>query len=361
MAIIKSGASTDTWTVDPTSKAGRITVYDAEGHEIESVIDAEGGYHLGVSVQQDVRADTANSTTANIASSATWTGTGVTSLGVAAVQINLFINQPVTVYVDQSMDGVNWDITDSWSVPASTGNSRTIQTTASYYRVRVTNNGGSGSTVTRVQTAICPIIEALPRALSSGGNLRTTIAAEWQDTSTVTGLYVASTFRTLGAASSPQNIFTIENPAASTKNVVVRDLTFTSDSTAALLTLSQQIITSKPNSLPTGGTTLTTVKYRSSYASAAAICRGGTASDGGGATAITATAGSAIHQVFVDRPATNVGWILHPTYRLLPDLGADLRQFILAPGESILVQGVTSIAATTHMIVNCSWTEYQAL
>lgn len=32
MAIIKSGASTDQWTVDPTSKAGRITLYDTLGN-----------------------------------------------------------------------------------------------------------------------------------------------------------------------------------------------------------------------------------------------------------------------------------------------------------------------------------------
>jgi len=32
MSIIKSGASSDQWTIDPTSKAGRITLYDAAGN-----------------------------------------------------------------------------------------------------------------------------------------------------------------------------------------------------------------------------------------------------------------------------------------------------------------------------------------
>lgn len=31
MAVIKSGASSDQWTVDPTSKAGRVTLYNADG------------------------------------------------------------------------------------------------------------------------------------------------------------------------------------------------------------------------------------------------------------------------------------------------------------------------------------------
>lgn len=32
-AIIKSGASTDNWTIDPTSKAGRVTLYDSAGRQ----------------------------------------------------------------------------------------------------------------------------------------------------------------------------------------------------------------------------------------------------------------------------------------------------------------------------------------
>lgn len=34
---VKSGASADLWTIDPTSKAGRVTLYDAAGNEIHPV------------------------------------------------------------------------------------------------------------------------------------------------------------------------------------------------------------------------------------------------------------------------------------------------------------------------------------
>jgi hypothetical protein len=37
MATIKSGATTDQWTIDPTSKAGRVTLYDASGNLITSL------------------------------------------------------------------------------------------------------------------------------------------------------------------------------------------------------------------------------------------------------------------------------------------------------------------------------------
>lgn len=34
MAVIKSGSSTDQWTIDPASKAGRVSLYDASGNLI---------------------------------------------------------------------------------------------------------------------------------------------------------------------------------------------------------------------------------------------------------------------------------------------------------------------------------------
>lgn len=363
MAVIQSGATTDLLTVDPTSKAARATLYDSGGNAFESVANNTARY-LAVAAIQDVHVSTPNSSVAAIASGVTWNaaGSGESTLGVAGIQVNTFIDRPHTVTVEQSMDQTNWDTPGvSWDVPANFVMAHTVQATSSYVRVKVKNNGGTTSTVTRIQTALCPIVEALPPSLSSGGNLRCTISAEWQNPRSVTGLYSCSTFRTLGTAASPQYIFTLENPAASTKNVVVRDLTIISDSTALLATVAPQVLCSRPAVLPTGGTALASVPWRSGYVAAGAIARGGTASDGGGATAITVTAGSTIYQQFVDRQVTTVGNIVHPAYPVLPPVGVDLRQQILAPGESILVSTVTAAAATTHFIVNCSWTEYQAL
>lgn len=353
-------ASILNWIVSAVSGAGRMELVDASGNKIETVTD-HGDQYLGVAARQDVHVDADNSSTANIAAGATWSGVSASTLGVAGIQVNTFVDQPHTVYVDQSPDGTHWDITDSYNVPASFGMSHPFQATASYVRVRVKNLGGSDSTVTRIQTALCPIVEAVPRALTAGGNLRVSISAPWQNDRTVTGLYTCSTFATIGTAATPQYLFTLENPAASTKNVVVRDLSVSSDSTAALTTAAPIANTSRPAVLPTGGTELTAVKLQTSYATPVAIARGGTASDGGGATAITVTAGTSIYRKLMDRQATAVGLIAHPDYPLLPPLGADLRQQILVPGESILVHLLTASAATTSYIVNCTWTEYQAL
>jgi hypothetical protein len=362
MAIIRSGNSTDELTVDATSKAARMTVYDTAGHAIEVVQGADGEYYLCTAIQQEVVTSTLNSHSGSIAGSAYWEGTSETTLGFAGIQVNTFISKPHTVTLYQSMDGSNWDILDSWTEPANYGTARTVQATAAYYKVRVLNLTAAEATAARIQTCLCPVVEALPRALTNGGNLRVSIAAEWQSARRTLGLYTVSTFRTLGAAGATQNLFTIENPAASTVAIAIRSLDFTQDSLAELTTVAPQIKVSKPTSLPTGGTALTAAKYQTAFPAAVAICRGGTASDGGGATAITATAAATLWAKFLDRyVGTDKFYHPHPVYTLLPDVGADLRQIILVPGESLLVQGVTAIAATTHMVINCGWLEYQYL
>ena len=40
MAVIKSGVSTDQWTIDPVSKAGRVTLYDSSGKLVVKEYDA---------------------------------------------------------------------------------------------------------------------------------------------------------------------------------------------------------------------------------------------------------------------------------------------------------------------------------
>jgi hypothetical protein len=359
MAQIENGLAANQWAVDSVPKAGRAILYDALGFAIESVV--EGAFHyLGVSLRQDVRPSAVNSSTAPIANGGNFPGAVESTLGVAGIQINTYIDRPHTVLVYQGKDAGSMRLMCQWTVPASRSVVRTVQATSSFWQIVVTNTGASPSTVTDINCALCPVVEAVPAALTQGGNLKVTPTAEWQDNNLVTGLYAATTFRTLGSAATPQNLVTIENPAANLNNVVIRDLTIMSDSTVALLTLAQQAILSKPAVLPTGGTALTAVPYRSGYPAATAIVRGATASDGGVATSITATAGSSIWQQYLDRQATNVGLIGHPNYRMVPDVGADLRQLILAPGESALVQITGAAAATVHMICNLAWTEYLA-
>ena len=67
------------------------------------------------------------------------------------------------------------------------------------------------------------------------------------------GYFSAASFRTLGAAATPQNLFTIENIDA-TKLVTVRRITVQMDATAVLVSVMPQVKLSRATAVPTGGT-----------------------------------------------------------------------------------------------------------
>ena len=130
-------------------------------------------------ITQNVKTDTLNSSTSILTGSQTFNAgltTGTSTLGVAGVQVNLIADQNCTIYIDQSMNNVNWDITDSFNYYFSLGgDSFTIQATASYIRVRVKNLSTNSTTYFRLQTVFCPIVEAIPRSLDTNGNFKTGI------------------------------------------------------------------------------------------------------------------------------------------------------------------------------------------
>jgi hypothetical protein len=130
-------------------------------------------------LQQNVTVSAGNTsltgTTLNAKGSAgdTFTGTSQSTLGVAGLQVNLKCDNNCLVWVDQSMDGLNWDISDELTFYASEGGqSWTVQATAAYMRVQVQNQELDATTIFRLQTALCPIVEAVPRSLSEEGNFK---------------------------------------------------------------------------------------------------------------------------------------------------------------------------------------------
>ena len=127
------------------------------------------------SLTQNAVVSSTNSSSANLGAGATFTGVSASTLGVNSIQVSLYTTQNCTVYIDQSPDGTNWDLVDMFNY--RTTHSRqfgvTVQAVASYFRVRVTNSSATIATTSfRLQTVLCPIVEAVPRALSSEGNLK---------------------------------------------------------------------------------------------------------------------------------------------------------------------------------------------
>ena len=174
------------------------------------------------------------------------------------------------------------------------------------------------------------------------------------------GIFSAASFRTLGTAATPQNLFTIENIDA-TKLVTIRRMVIQMDATAVLVSVMPQVKTSRAAAVPTGGTVLSKAQFDTANASNAnTIVRGGNASDGGVATAITATAGTTIWQQYCMRMHTVVGQVLAPDNNALPMI-IETNDLILRQNQALVVQIVASAGAsnpaTNHWFCNVVWEE----
>lgn len=125
------------------------------------------------SLTQDVQLPAALQSVANINAGATWSSGYTSTLNVAGIQPNLQADQNCTIYVDQSSDGINPDAgTDDFNYYANGGKGFTVQATSAYVQVRIKNTGLAATTALVLATALCPIVEPLPRALSPEGNLK---------------------------------------------------------------------------------------------------------------------------------------------------------------------------------------------
>src|SRR5216117_2776624 len=83
MAIIQSGASTDLWTIDPTSKAGRVALYDTKGYNLSGFATTTQRWTYGITFSTG--ATTQEVSVAALASGSTM---GIASLSTAGVNID---------------------------------------------------------------------------------------------------------------------------------------------------------------------------------------------------------------------------------------------------------------------------------
>lgn len=257
--------------------------------------------------------------------------------------------------------------------PGSGGTTLAITSAARFpvdnqYKVRVENEvmlvtAGAGTaswTVTRGIDGTTAVAHAVTTPVYLIGAVQRVIPALERIT-TFEG-YAAS-FRTLGSAAVPQNIFSIEN-ASSAIMVAVKRLMVGMDASAAQLAIAPEYAVTRSTALPTGGTALSKGAGDTALTSnASVVARGATASDGGAATAITATAGAArmFHQ-FQMRMATQVGQMLPGGQDLLPPECWD-DPIILRNGEALLLQVIgtaASNAATNHYVAKAAWEEFRA-
>lgn len=132
----------------------------------------------GICTNQNILVNEKCSSTANLAVGATFTGEVDLNIFASGIQVLLDADQNCTVDVDQSGDGVNWDVTDQYDYFAETKDfGVTVMCVGVYYRVRVTNVGIATTTSFRLQTISVPFVSPLPRSLTATGDLRVAINA----------------------------------------------------------------------------------------------------------------------------------------------------------------------------------------
>jgi hypothetical protein len=134
-------------------------------------------YFPSFKVTQDVIADSNNTSSTNLTAEQMFTGQGTSTIGVNAIQITLKTDQNCVIYVDQGPDTDNWDIVDTYEYKhqlngVSVGTGFTVQAVGAYVRVRVLNEGTATTSYFRLNTVLCPIVEAVPRSLDESGNLK---------------------------------------------------------------------------------------------------------------------------------------------------------------------------------------------
>lgn len=132
-------------------------------------------------IKQDVVVSSGNSSTTNLAKSPDagyiFVGTAQSTLNVGALQVGLKADQNCIVYIEQSVDGTNWDISDSYKYNVIKDNfGITSKATTSYIRIRVQNlSTTNATTIFRLQTCLLPIGEPLPRSLDPDGHLQVSV------------------------------------------------------------------------------------------------------------------------------------------------------------------------------------------
>ncbi len=175
----------------------------------------------------------------------------------------------------------------------------------------------------------------------------------------------AQTLNIFGNDAVAQNLFVIENGIASRVNVIVRRLTFGSDPLAVLTSVQNVLKTSRCTAV-SGGVELVKGSFNSSQSSDPAVVIRAQANE---TALITATAGDTIWTQLIPRMHTAVEQQLLEVDSerivarvLLPSLVSEVADFVLRPGESLLVKLIASAAAsnpfaTSNYTVRCAWDE----
>jgi len=130
--------------------AVRTVLYDEVGNGIS--VNDDGQLHVVLRGA----VDECNSTATPLGIGGVFTGTACDMLDYGIIFVSVFADEASAtdgLSIQQSSDGTNWDNSDEYTVPASTGKTFSFQPAMKYMRV-VYTNGATAQTVFRLQTVL---------------------------------------------------------------------------------------------------------------------------------------------------------------------------------------------------------------
>jgi hypothetical protein len=150
-----------------------------------------------------------------------------------------------------------------------------------------------------------------------------------------------------------QNISTITNKIGSRVNIIIRRATVQVDTLAVLTSVMPLVKLSRATSI-SGGAILSKSAWTTTQSSSDSVEVRTAVADG---QPITATAGDTVWQQYCHRMHTAVEQVLAPENNILPML-VENKDFILRPGESILVRVVGFSTASNAALSTNWWTAF---
>lgn len=95
-----------------------------------------------------------NSSKTPLANGATWSSNAQNTGPADYISGMVFADKSGKLYIEQSSDGTNWDISKQVSVTASTGTAFDEKILGSYFRIRFTNDSGQDQTAFRISSRL---------------------------------------------------------------------------------------------------------------------------------------------------------------------------------------------------------------
>lgn len=159
--VVGNAASAASDSGNPVKVGGRYNSTPptlTNGQRGDLQLDASG--NLNVNINSNVGGgsslSTNNSSTSVLGAGATFTGTADDALLYSEIRVNVIASHASAtdgLSIQQSSNGTNWDITDTYTIPATTGKTFVVPRQARYIRI-VYTNGGTLQTSFRLQTIL---------------------------------------------------------------------------------------------------------------------------------------------------------------------------------------------------------------